>query len=115
MTNVADSDRSDTKNAMVPATGDGVSVSDASDGDGPFPEFSIVVKHPTGRGPIGPYRLVLAVVVAAIVLGPAIYSMLLGRSPDDVVVLRAAGIGLLVWVTTGIVDSALAAADNDDD
>ncbi len=75
-----------------------------------LPEFSLVVKHPGRRGPLGPYRLVACVAVVALVFGSSLLSSITGGAPDDGILLRAAAIGLLVWVTTGIVDSALAAA-----
>lgn len=77
-----------------------------------LPEFSLVVKHPGRRGPIAPYRLAICVLVVGVVFGVPLYSTLVGSTPDDTVLLRAAAIGVLVWITTGIVDAALAAASN---
>lgn len=78
---------------------------------GPLPEYRIVVRHPGRRGPLGPYRLLMVVVVVVLVFGSSLWSMLSAMSPDDGVLLRAGVVGLLVWVTTGVVDKALASAD----
>ncbi len=77
---------------------------------GDLPEFRIVVRHPNRRGPLGPYRLGIAVAVVVAVLGPSFYSMIRDRTPDDLILLRAGAIGLLVWFTLGIVSTALESA-----
>jgi len=77
----------------------------------PLPEYRIIVRHPGRRGPLGPYRLLMAVVVVGLVFGASLWSMLSAMTPDDGVLLRAGVVGLLVWVTTGVVDTALASAD----
>lgn len=88
---------------MADTTGtQGADVDDAA-----LPEFRIVVERPRQGGPLAPYRLVISIAVVMVVLGPSLYSMVLGQSPDDIVLMRAGGIGLLVWITTGIVSSAL--------
>lgn len=74
------------------------------------PEFEIVVRRPGQRGPLAPYRLVISIAVVMVVLGPTLYSMVAGQTPDDVVLLRAGAIGVIVWITTGIVSSALGSA-----
>ncbi len=85
-------------------------VADAPASGGPVPEFRIVRRNADRRGPLAPYRLAIAIVVIAIVVGPALWASVRGGTPDDALLLRAAGIGLLVWVTTGIVSKALADA-----
>lgn len=79
-------------------------------GTGSDPEFRIVVRHPGERGPLAPYRLALSVIVVVLVFGSTLYSMTLSGTPDDGVLLRAAAVGFLVWVTSGVVNSALAPA-----
>lgn len=76
------------------------------------PEFRIVVRHPGQRGPLGPYRLAMAVGIVLLVFGSTLWSMISSGNPDDGVLLRAAIVGLIVWVTSGVVDSALAEADS---
>lgn len=78
---------------------------------GPTPEFRIVVRHPGKRGPLGPYRLAMAVGIVLLVFGSTLWSMISAGNPDDGVLLRAAIVGLIVWVTSGVVDTALAEAD----
>lgn len=80
--------------------------------DRAMPEFRIVVRHPNRRGPLGPYRLLIAVAAAMIVLGPGLYSSLTSGAPDDSLLLRAGAIGLLVWITTGVVSTALGSASD---
>ncbi|MFK7918553.1 MAG: hypothetical protein AB8G14_10775 [Ilumatobacter sp.] len=83
-----------------------------SSGEGPQPEFHIVVRHPGKRGPLGPYRLIMVVAVVLLVFGSTLWSMISTGNPDDGVLLRAGIVGLIVWITSGVVDSALAAADS---
>lgn len=77
---------------------------------GSDPEFRIVVHHPDERGPLAPYRLALSVMVVVLVFGPALYAMTVNGTPDDGLLLRAAAVGFLVWVTSGVVNTALAPA-----
>ena len=77
---------------------------------GPAKEFRIVVRSQDRRGPLAPYRLTIAVVVVALVLGPALWAGFTAGTPDDGVLIRAALMGMVVWITTGIVSAALADA-----
>lgn len=77
----------------------------------PLPEFRIVVRRPDRRGPLAPYRLLVSVGVVMLVFGSTLYRSVVDGMPDDGVLLRAAAVGLLVWITTGIVSSALGAAE----
>lgn len=79
--------------------------------DGPVPEFRIVVRHPDRRGPLAPYRFLISVLVVVVVLGPSLYQSVVTGPPDDGVLVRAAVLGLIVWVTTGVVSKALGAAE----
>lgn len=85
-------------------------MADLEAGAGSDPEFRIVVRHPNERGPLAPYRLALSVLVVVLVFGPTLYSMTLSGTPDDGVLFRAAAVGFLVWVTSGVVNTALATA-----
>ncbi len=91
-------------------TGTSDATTSDSGASGPVPEFRIVRRNADRRGPLAPYRLAIAIVVIAVVAGPALWASVRGGTPDDALLLRAAGIGLLVWVTTGIVSKALADA-----
>lgn len=79
---------------------------------GATPEFRIVVRHPGKRGPLGPYRLAMSVAIVLVVFGSTLWTMISTGNPDDGVLLRAAIVGLIVWVTSGVVDRALAEADS---
>lgn len=76
----------------------------------PLPEFRVIVRHPNKRGPLGPYRLLITVAAVLLVLGQPLWNSLLAGDPSDALLLRIAGLGLLVWITTGIVSRALAQA-----
>ena len=75
-----------------------------------LPEFRIIVRHPNKRGPLGPYRLLITVAAVLLVLGLPLWNSLMAGDPSDALLLRVAGLGLLVWITTGIVSRALAQA-----
>ncbi|MEM1331863.1 MAG: hypothetical protein AAGG08_00265 [Actinomycetota bacterium] len=79
--------------------------------DRDLPEFRIVVRRPNARGPLAMYRLPIVVGVVAVVFGPTLWASVTGGSPDDGVLLRALLLGLLVWVTTGVVSRALGSAE----
>lgn len=92
---------------------DDTDVAGSPPSSGPVPEFRIVVRNADRRGPLAPYRLVIAVVVVVLVSGPALWTMVSEGLPDDMVLLRSAAIGWLAWITTGVVSRALADADTD--
>ena len=70
-------------------------------------EFRIVVRSQDRRGPLAPYRLTIAVAVVAVVFGPDLWAGVNAGTPDDGLLIRAGLIGILVWITTGIVSAAL--------
>ncbi len=79
-----------------------------SDAASATPEFRVVVTHPTGRGPLGPYRLALAVAFALVIGGGRLWGTLRDGAADDAALLAAAAAGLFVWVVTTVIDNILA-------
>ncbi len=71
------------------------------------PEFRLIVTRPNGRGPIGPYRLALAVAFAMVIGGGRLWSTLRDGAADDAALLAAAAAGVFVWIVLTVIDNIL--------
>lgn len=74
------------------------------------PQFRVVVTRPHGRGPLGPYRLVLAVAFAMMIAGERLWSVVRHGHADDGALLAAAAAGVFVWIVTTMINNILASA-----
>lgn len=77
-----------------------------------LPEFHLVVRRPSRRGPLAPYRFALTVAFALAVSGGDLWDAARGDSgaSTDAVLLRAGVASLFIWVLSGIVNGILASA-----
>lgn len=71
------------------------------------PEFHIVVRRPNARGPIGPYRLTIAVMFALFVAGRELWDAAMTGSNYDGALIHAGMAALFIWVLSGVVNSIL--------
>ena len=71
------------------------------------PEFHIVVRRPNARGPIGPYRLTIAVLFALFVAGRDLYDAAMTGTNYDGALIHAGMAALFIWVLSGVVNSIL--------
>ncbi len=70
------------------------------------PEFHIVVRRPSTRSPLAPYRFALTVLFALVVGGTKLWSALrYGISLDDAVT-RVLVAAMFAWVMLGVVNRA---------
>ncbi len=74
------------------------------------PEFRVIVTRPHGRGPLGPYRFILAVAFAMIIAGDRLWSVIRYGESDDGALLAAAAAGAFVWIVTTVINNILASA-----
>lgn len=77
--------------------------------DGRAPEFHIVVRRPGGRGPLGPYRLTLAVAFALVIAGNDLIAAAGSGLEIDRALIRAMVAAAFIWVLSGIVSRILGA------
>jgi hypothetical protein len=73
------------------------------------PEFHIVVRRP-GRGPIAPYRLVIATAFAMIVGGGPLWTAAASGVAVDTALLRCLVAGAFAWLVLGRANAILKAA-----
>ena len=73
------------------------------------PEFHVVVRHPNRRGPLGPYRLALAVGFSLLIAGSQLLEAASTGIGIDAALLRALMAAWFIWVLVGIVSRILAA------
>jgi hypothetical protein len=75
------------------------------------PQFKVVVTRPNGKGPLGPYRLAIAVGFAALVAGGRIWTSVTTGPADDGALLAAAGAAVFAWVLTTVISNILGAGE----
>ena len=73
------------------------------------PEFQLVVRRASSRGPIAPYRFAITILFAALVAGVDLWEAVNGLRPPDPALIKAAIAGLMSWVVLGLADSILRA------
>lgn len=73
-------------------------------------EFQIVVKHPTGKGPLAPHRFILTFVIAVAVAGRPLWAALQIDEGVDMALLRLSGAAVFAWFVLGKIDKILADA-----
>ena len=73
------------------------------------PEFRVIVRHHNRRGPLGPYRLALAVGFALLIAGNQLLVAASTGRGIDTALLRAALAAWFIWILAGIVSRILAA------
>ncbi len=73
------------------------------------PEFRVVVRHHNRRGPLGPYRLAVAVGFALLIAGNQLLDAASTGRGIDTALLRAALAAWFIWILAGIVSRILAA------
>ena len=87
--------------------------------DTDLPEFHVVVRHRTRRGPLAPYRFSLTVAFAFAVSGMALWRATETGIDLDYAILRTAGSALFAWIVIGrisrILGSAALPRSNDDE
>ncbi|WP_420452481.1 hypothetical protein [Ilumatobacter sp.] len=76
----------------------------------PLPEFRLVITRPDGPGPLGPYRLALAVGFALLVAGGRMWTSISHGHADDSALIVAGAAGAFVWVVTTVINRILATA-----
>ncbi len=75
-----------------------------------LPEFHVVVRHRNKRGPLGPYRLAMAVAFSMLVAGEQLLmAAQTGIGVDDALI-RAALAAWFIWILAGVVSRILATA-----
>lgn len=74
------------------------------------PEFHLVVKRASRRGPIAPYRLVITVAFALAVAGMPLWDAANSTVGVDSALLHVAGAGLFAWIVLGRVSAILGSA-----
>ena len=75
------------------------------------PEFHLVVKRPSGRSPLAPYRFALTVAFALAVGGNKLWSGLRDSIALDDAVTRVLVAALFAWIMLGIVNRAVKPAN----
>lgn len=75
------------------------------------PEFHIVVRRPSGRSPLAPYRFALTVAFALAVGGTKLWSGLRDGIGLDDAVTRVLVAALFAWIMLGIVNRAVKPAN----
>lgn len=73
------------------------------------PEFHVVVRHQDRRGPLGPYRLTLAVAFALLVAANDLLAAATTGVGIDRALTRAAVAALFIWILSGVVSRILVA------
>ncbi len=73
------------------------------------PEFHVVVRRAGGRGPLGPYRLTLAVGFALLIAGGDLLDAASTGTGIDTALTRAAVAASFIWFLSGIVSRILGA------
>lgn len=80
--------------------------------DDELPEFHVVVRRPNRRGPLGPYRLALAVAFAMVIAGQQLLDAATTGTPSvDAALLRAGLAATFIWLLSGVVSRILAHGD----
>lgn len=74
------------------------------------PEFHIVVKRPSQRGPLAPYRFAISVAVALLVTFDDLQAAIFDGVGTDAVLLRAIGAAVFSWIVLSVLNKVLAAA-----
>ena len=75
-----------------------------------LPQFHVVVRRHNRRGPLGPYRLAMAVAFSMLVAGEQLLMAAeTGVGVDDALI-RAALAAWFIWILAGIVSRILATA-----
>lgn len=65
------------------------------------------LKH---HGPLAPWRLSLAVLVAAVLTGPALWDSAFADRHDDFALLRSFGVFFLTWFCLGMINRTIVRA-----
>jgi uncharacterized membrane protein YvlD (DUF360 family) len=76
-----------------------------------LPEFHIVVRRPSQKGPLAPYKFAISVVVAFAIAFSDIRLALASGVVDDAVLLRAVGAALFTWVVLTVLNRILKHAE----
>jgi len=74
------------------------------------PQFHLVVRRPSRKGPIAPYRFVISVVFALALAGMPVWDAAETGEGIDAALLRAGGAALFAWVVLGRVNTILSSA-----
>ncbi len=74
------------------------------------PEFHIVVRRPSGSGPIAPYRFAISVAVAFAVTFGELRAAIFDGAPGDAALLRAVVAAAFTWVVLTVLNRVLATA-----
>ncbi len=77
------------------------------------PEFHIVVKRPSGHGPIAPYRFAVSVAVAIIVTFGELRAAIFDGAPGDAALLRAIAAAAFTWFVLTVLNRVLASGPPD--
>lgn len=72
------------------------------------PEFHVVVRHQDRRGPLGPYRLSLAVGFAMLIAGNDLLAAASSGTDIDTALINAGVAAGFIWILSGIVSRILA-------
>ena len=70
-------------------------------------EFHLVVRRPSDRGPLAPYRFTLSVLFSLLVGGNALWNALPDGPGLDAAVLRVLAAALFAWIVLGVVNRAV--------
>jgi hypothetical protein len=77
-------------------------------GHSDVPEFHIVVRRPSQRGPLAPYRFAISLVVAVFVSFDDLRAALLDGGDADAAMLRALVAGVFTWIVLSVLNRVLA-------
>ncbi len=75
-----------------------------------LPEFHIVVRRPSQKGPLAPYKFAISVVVAFAIVFSDVRLAVATGAVDDGVLLRAVGAAAFTWVVLTVLNRILARA-----
>lgn len=74
------------------------------------PEFHVVIKRPSRRGPLAPYRFAIVVVFALVVAGRPLWDATETGVGIDAALIRIGVAALFAWIVVGRINKILAAA-----
>lgn len=79
------------------------------------PEFQIVVKRPSTRGPLAPYRFAISVLVTMLVTFDDLRAAAFGDANGDDAMLRAIGVAVFTWIVLSVLNRILASVPPPDE